>query len=74
MDPLAVHLCMQEARRAPARRQRPRLVEADVYRYFHQNGAFPGSAFRYRSKDEEAAWRARDPIDQSRGTCCDARS
>ena len=25
---------------------------------------FPGSAFRYRSKEEEQEWRARDPIDQ----------
>jgi 2-oxoisovalerate dehydrogenase E1 component len=44
----------------------PTLIEADVYRYFHQNGAFPGSAFRYRTREEEAAWRARDPIDQLR--------
>jgi 2-oxoisovalerate dehydrogenase E1 component len=40
----------------------PTLVEADVYRYFHQNGPFPGSAFGYRDKAEEAAWRDRDPI------------
>jgi len=44
----------------------PTVIEADVYRYFHQNGAFPGSAFRYRTREEEAAWRARDPIDQLR--------
>src|SRR6202167_6173117 len=35
-----------------------------VYRYFHQNGPFPGSAFGYRTKEEEAAWRARDPLDR----------
>jgi 2-oxoisovalerate dehydrogenase E1 component len=40
------------------------MVEADVYRYFHQNGPFPGSAFGYRSKAEEKAWRRRDPIAQ----------
>jgi 2-oxoisovalerate dehydrogenase E1 component len=44
----------------------PTLVEADTYRYFHQNGPFPGSAFGYRSKQEEQHWRARDPIDQLR--------
>ena len=33
----------------------PTLIEADVYRYFHQNGPFPGSAFGYRTKEEEAA-------------------
>ena len=42
----------------------PTLVEADTYRFFHQNGAFPGSAFGYRTKEEEAAWRERDPLDQ----------
>src|SRR3954451_23577820 len=64
MDPLAVHLAMQEALAHLRGGHGPALVEADVYRYFHQNGAFPGSAFRYRSKDEEASWRARDPIEQ----------
>ncbi|MCH0786583.1 hypothetical protein LNM74_26975, partial [Klebsiella pneumoniae] len=41
----------------------PTIIEADVYRYFHQNGPLPGSAFGYRSKDEEAEWRGRDPLD-----------
>jgi len=36
----------------------------DVYRFFHQNGPFPGSAFGYRTKDEEAQWRLRDPLDR----------
>ncbi|HAN24596.1 MAG TPA: MFS transporter, partial [Microbacterium ginsengisoli] len=30
--------------------------------FFHQNGPYPGSAFGYRTKDEEASWRERDPI------------
>ena len=64
MDPLAVHLCMQEAVAYMRAGNGPTLIEADVYRYFHQNGAFPGSAFRYRSKEEEASWRERDPIDR----------
>ena len=38
------------------------MIEVDTYRYFHQNGPFPGSAFGYRSKDEEQAYRDRDPI------------
>jgi 2-oxoisovalerate dehydrogenase E1 component len=45
----------------------PAVLEADVYRYFHQNGPFPGSAFRYRTREEEAQWRARDPILQVAG-------
>ena len=64
MDPLAVHLAMREAVAHMRAGHGPTLVEADTYRYFHQNGPFPGSAFRYRGKDEEAAWRERDPIDQ----------
>jgi 2-oxoisovalerate dehydrogenase E1 component len=64
MNPLAVHLCMQEVVAFLRAGNGPAVVEADLYRYFHQNGAFPGSAFRYRTKDEEASWRARDPIDQ----------
>jgi 2-oxoisovalerate dehydrogenase E1 component len=64
MDPLAVHLAMQEAVAYMRAGHGPTLVEADTYRFFHQNGPFPGSAFRYRSKEEEAHWRSRDPIDQ----------
>jgi 2-oxoisovalerate dehydrogenase E1 component len=64
MDPLAVHLAMQEALAHLRAGDGPALVEAEVYRYFHQNGPFPGSAFRYRTKEEESEWRARDPIDQ----------
>jgi 2-oxoisovalerate dehydrogenase E1 component len=64
MDPLAVHLAMQEAVAHMRAGHGPTLVEADTYRFFHQNGPFPGSAFRYRSKEEEAHWRSRDPVDQ----------
>jgi len=62
MDPLAVYLTMQQALEHMRSGKGPTLVEADVYRYFHQNGPFPGSAFGYRDKAEEAAWRDRDPI------------
>jgi 2-oxoisovalerate dehydrogenase E1 component len=62
MDPLAVHLAMQEAEAVMRSGGGPAVIEADVYRFFHQNGPYPGSAFGYRSKDEEAAWRERDPL------------
>lgn len=63
MDSLAVYLAMQEALAHMRAGKGPTIIEADVYRFFHQNGAFPGSAFGYRSKEEEQAWRQRDPID-----------
>lgn len=64
MDPLAVHLAMSEAVAHMRAGKGPAIVEADVYRFFHQNGPFPGSAFGYRSKEEEAQWRRRDPLDK----------
>lgn len=62
MDPLAVYLATQEALACMRAGDGPAIIEVDVYRFFHQNGALPGSAFGYRSKAEEAAWRERDPI------------
>src|SRR4051812_15095698 len=64
MDALAVHLAMQEAVAHMRAGGGPTVVEADTYRFFHQNGAFPGSAFGYRTKEEEQEWRRRDPVDQ----------
>lgn len=63
MDPLAVHLAMAQALAHMRAGKGPTIVEANVYRFFHQNGPFPGSAFGYRSKEEEDAWRKRDPLD-----------
>jgi 2-oxoisovalerate dehydrogenase E1 component len=67
MDPLAVHLAMNEALAHLRAGNGPAVIEADVYRYFHQNGPFPGSAFGYRTKEEEKAWRDRDPIKRLSG-------
>ncbi|MFA7670180.1 MAG: thiamine pyrophosphate-dependent enzyme, partial [Burkholderiaceae bacterium] len=63
MDPLAVNLAMEQALQHMRAGKGPTIIEAEVYRYFHQNGGFPGSAFGYRSKEEEQAWRERDPLD-----------
>lgn len=62
MDPLAVHLATSEAAERLRAGEGPAVVEAQVYRFFHQNGPYPGSAFGYRSKAEESEWRARDPL------------
>lgn len=64
MDPLAVHLAMQEAAEVMRAGGGPVVVEAEVYRYFHQNGPYPGSAFGYRTKEEEEEWRRRDPLER----------
>ena len=64
MDPLAVYLATKAAVEKMRAGEGQTIIEADVYRYFHQNGPLPGSAFGYRSKGEEKAWRERDPIDR----------
>ncbi len=63
MDALSVYLASQQANEIMRAGNGPTIIEADCYRYFHQNGALPGSAFGYRSKAEEAEWRGRDPLD-----------
>ncbi len=67
MDPLATYHAMTQAVEHMRSGKGPAVVELDVYRYFHQNGGFPGSSFGYRSKEEEKSWRARDPIAQVSG-------
>jgi 2-oxoisovalerate dehydrogenase E1 component len=62
MDVVAVHRAMAEARRIIAESGGPVVVEALCYRHFHQSGGRPGSDFGYRTKEEEALWRDRDPI------------
>src|SRR5258705_3183057 len=64
MDPLAVHLASQQAEQRLRAGDGPAVIEVEVYRFFHQNGPYPGSAFGYRSKEEEAEWRARDPLER----------
>ncbi len=62
MDALAVYTATTEALAHMRAGNGPTIIEADLYRYFHQNGPYPGSAFGYRDKAEETAWRERDPI------------
>lgn len=63
MDILAVYLATRQAAEIMRSGGGPTIIEADVYRFFHQNGPLPGSAFGYRRKEEETMWRARDPLD-----------
>jgi 2-oxoisovalerate dehydrogenase E1 component len=66
-DVVAVYLAMQQACEHMRNGGGPTVIEAETYRYFHQNGPFPGSAFGYRSKLEEQSWRDRDPITKIEG-------
>lgn len=61
MDPLAVWLASRWAQDFIRESGRPAFIQADVYRYYHQASSIPGSAFGYRTKEEEEAWRARSP-------------
>lgn len=61
MDVLAVRKAMEWAAETVRKDKGPVIVEAQTYRFFHQHGPMRGSAFGYREKEEEEAWRARDP-------------
>ncbi|TPG59865.1 MFS transporter [Roseomonas nepalensis] len=62
MDLLAVRRAMQWAATTIRERGGPVLIEATLYRFLHQSGPLLGSQLGYRSKEEEEAWRARDPL------------
>lgn len=62
MDPVAVRVVMEKALKAMRAGKGPAIIEAVVYRYMHHGGGTVGSAFGYRSKDEEVEWKARDPL------------
>ena len=62
MDMLAVRRAMAWACRTIREARGPVFIECLTYRFFHQQGATLGSAFGYRDKAEEEAWRARDPV------------
>jgi 2-oxoisovalerate dehydrogenase E1 component len=62
MDPFAVRKATQWAIDHIRSDRGPVLIEAKTYRFFHQQGPAPGSAFGYRTKAEEQEWRERDPV------------
>ncbi|MGH6719416.1 MAG: thiamine pyrophosphate-dependent dehydrogenase E1 component subunit alpha, partial [Alphaproteobacteria bacterium] len=62
MDAVAVKHAMTWARRHIETEGGPVLVETLTYRFLHQMGSRPGSEFGYRTREEEQAWRERDPV------------
>ena len=63
MDPIAVRAATAWALDIIRKDRGPVLIEADTYRYLHQSGPLKGSAFGYRTKEEEEAWQDRDPVE-----------
>jgi len=59
MDVFAVYEAIFDAVARARKGQGPTLIEAKTYRFY---GHFEGDAVKYRTKDEEAHFRARDPI------------
>ncbi|MFA5203635.1 MAG: thiamine pyrophosphate-dependent enzyme [Lentisphaeria bacterium] len=44
----------------------PVFIDMKTYRDFHHAGDIPGSAFGYRSREEEQEWKERDPVETFR--------
>tara|TARA_Y100000588_G_scaffold162385_1_gene176417 strand:+ start:349 stop:2550 length:2202 start_codon:yes stop_codon:yes gene_type:complete len=62
MNVMAMRKAMDWALKQIRDQNGPVLIESQTYRFFHQHGPMRGSAFGYREKEEEKAWRARDPF------------
>jgi 2-oxoisovalerate dehydrogenase E1 component len=62
MNPVAVRVAVEKAVSLMRKGKGPVIIEAVLYRFMHHGGGTVGSAFGYRSKEEEATWRQRDPL------------
>lgn len=69
-DVLAVYEAARQAVSRARTGQGPTLLELKTYRY---GGHFQGDPCNYRSRDEEALWRSRDPLVQFRHFLADTR-
>src|SRR5947209_17658302 len=65
LDIFAVYEAAGEAIARARRGEGPSLIECKTYRY---HGHFEGDTITYRTKEEEAAYHARDPIQSFRDT------
>lgn len=59
MDVFSIYEATYEATLRARAGEGPTLIEAKTYRYY---GHYEGDSLRYRSRDEEQLYRARDPI------------
>jgi TPP-dependent pyruvate/acetoin dehydrogenase alpha subunit len=60
-DVVAMHVAVREARERALAGDGPTFIEAFTYRY---DGHNTGDPQNYRTSDEVASWRAKDPIDR----------
>jgi 2-oxoisovalerate dehydrogenase E1 component len=63
-DAVAVHVALSKVTEQMRRKPFPFLIEGRTYRHYHHAGRMAGHAFGYRTKEEEEAWLAKDPIDR----------
>jgi acetoin:2,6-dichlorophenolindophenol oxidoreductase subunit alpha len=61
MDVVAIHEAAAEAVGRARRGEGPSLIEAKTYRYYNHHGV-QNLGLKYRTDDEVAVWRERDPI------------
>ncbi len=61
-DALAIYQLMNSVSNDIRKNSRPCFVEAKCYRRFHHAGDLPGSAFKYRSKEEEDNWKKKEVV------------
>ena len=61
-DMIGIYQIMKEVADDIRSGGKPCLVEAKCYRRYHHSGDQPGSAFNYRSKDEEEYWRKKEIV------------
>ena len=61
MDVVAIHEAATEAVARARRGEGPSLIEAKTYRYYNHHGV-QNLGLKYRTDDEVAEWRERDPI------------
>ncbi len=62
MDIVAVNLAMREALKIIRQDGGPVVIEAKVFRHYHQSSDRLGSDLGYRTKAEEAEWWAKDGV------------
>ncbi|WP_210447972.1 alpha-ketoacid dehydrogenase subunit alpha/beta [Vibrio crassostreae] len=61
-NPFSVRVAANEIVEKMRHGNGPAILEVDVYRYYHHSGGIKGSAFGYRSKNEEIEQIENDPI------------